>query len=179
MKVMAQKMRRNTGFTLIEVLMTVAIMGLLASMAVPYMRDYTVQARVTEGVQFLGEMRRRIEVDYVDTRALPSEIPGTPPPDGTMFGGPWWSYQTLTGMPEPHDMWERVEYQIKGPFRVLVLRAYRRPEWANSDIGLHLQIKEVGGDRLLLRCVINEDPVRERFVPSSCRDGNADDWTSW
>ncbi|MFM1895220.1 MAG: hypothetical protein RLZZ385_294 [Pseudomonadota bacterium] len=171
--------RHQRGFTLIELLMTVAIMGLLASMAVPFMRDYTVQARVTEGVQFLSEMRRRIEVEYNDTNALPATIPGTPTPSGQLFGGPWWSYSSLTGQAGRHDMWERVEYQIKGPFRVLVLRAYRKPEWANSDIGIHLQIKEVGGERLEMRCVVNNDETRMRFVPSTCRGGSADDWTSW
>lgn len=171
--------RRLRGFTLIEVLMTVAIMGLLASIAVPYMRDYTVRARVTEGVQLLSELRRRVEVAYADTRELPTTLPGTPPATGVIFGGPFWSYQTLMGTAEPHEMWDRIEYQLKGPYRVLVLRARRRPEWGNSDIGIHLQIKEVNDDRLVLRCTVNGDETRMRFTPASCHDGDADDWLSW
>lgn len=42
--------KRQTGFTLIEVMIVVAIVGLLATMALPAYQDYVIRTRVIEGL---------------------------------------------------------------------------------------------------------------------------------
>ncbi|MBL6745620.1 MAG: hypothetical protein ISP88_06880 [Pseudomonadales bacterium] len=76
-------------------------------------------------------------------------------------------------------MLELIEYQPKGPHRVIALRAYRLPEWQNSDISLHLQIKQVDENTLAFRCKVNNTQSRVQFVASSCQDGSVNDWVSW
>ncbi|MGE4534173.1 type IV pilin protein [Halomonas sp.] len=56
--------RRSAGFTLIEMLVAVAIVGILASIAIPAYQKYVKEARVSDGQALLMELTGRLERCY-------------------------------------------------------------------------------------------------------------------
>lgn len=54
------------GFTLIELMIVVAIIGILAAVAIPAYQDYTARAQASEAVNLLGGLKTPI-VDYYQT----------------------------------------------------------------------------------------------------------------
>lgn len=53
-------MRKQQGFTLIELMIVVAIIGILAAVALPAYQDYTARSRVSEGIVLANEAKQTV-----------------------------------------------------------------------------------------------------------------------
>ena len=60
------------GFTLIELMIVVAIVGILAAVALPAYQDYISRSKITEPVSLLDGLRTDINGYYTDKGSLPT-----------------------------------------------------------------------------------------------------------
>ncbi len=64
--------RIQHGFTLIELMIVVAIIGILAAIAIPAYQDYTVRAQVSEGLNLGGGAKTAVTEFFQDRGAWPA-----------------------------------------------------------------------------------------------------------
>jgi type IV pilus assembly protein PilE len=102
---------RRLGFTLIEVMITLAIVAILAVIALPTYRDHIRKSRRAEAQAFLMNVAGRQQQFLIDTRAYAGSIAtavGAPPSDVAAFynvtlvavGGPPPTF-VVTATPRP------------------------------------------------------------------------------
>jgi len=60
------------GFTLIELMIVVAIIGILAAIAIPAYQDYTIRAQVTEGLNLAADLKAAVAEQFAQTGSWPA-----------------------------------------------------------------------------------------------------------
>ena len=76
-------MKKNNGFTLIELMVVVSIIGILASVAMPQYQVYVHRSEVTEALGMAANIRENVTAYYVETLEFPNnnKQAGIPDPD--------------------------------------------------------------------------------------------------
>ena len=139
-------MKKQQGFTLIELMIVVAIIGILAAVAIPAYQDYIVRARVTEGLSLSTAGKTAIS-EYFSSQ-------GTLPTNNTQAGLA--TSQQISG-----NSVDSVEINASG----FIVVTFSTPAIVNKT--LELQPTTSAG-KIVWDCSTGGD-LDAKYRPSSCR----------
>jgi len=69
-------MQHTKGFTLLELMITVAVIAILAGIALPSYNDYVTRSKFVEATGNLGDLRVKMEQYYADNRRYSTDAAG-------------------------------------------------------------------------------------------------------
>lgn len=89
---------KQQGFTLIELMIVVAIVGILAALAIPSYQDYTIRAKVSEGIVMGSGLKTAVADYFLSQSAFPTNNAAMGyTATGTEFAGKYVSAILVTG----------------------------------------------------------------------------------
>ena len=68
------KQRNQNGFTLVELMITIVIVGVLASVAIPLYQANVKRAKASEADAALGSVRTAMRVYYAENGSYPTQV---------------------------------------------------------------------------------------------------------
>ncbi len=159
--------KHHNGFTLIELMIVVAIIGILASLAVSAYQTYTVRAQISEGLEMASGAKVPIVDAYSNDGTAPADRAAAGmTPDPTDTSGSFVSQVDIVA--------GRIDITFSGPRahqaiigQTLSLTPYITPgntvSWRCGNAGVPTGALLQGGANHL------PATVEPRYLPSSCR----------
>lgn len=89
--------KKENGFTLIELMIVITIIGILASLAIPAYQTYTIRAQVSEGLNLAGPVQSAVEEFNFDKGVFPTNNADAALGVATNYRGNYVSAISVTG----------------------------------------------------------------------------------
>jgi type IV pilus assembly protein PilA len=159
------------GFTLIELMIVVAIIGILAAIAIPAYQNYTIRAQVTEGLSLADGWKTAISDFYTNNGTWPTASAVVGNAAGgimEMAGLTTGKYVQSVGLNTPGTV--VITYGLQANANVAAKTLTIRPGLsANNDIIWVCGDAAVpAGDILVVGSNVAGNAVPDQYVPSSC-----------
>jgi type IV pilus assembly protein PilA len=163
------------GFTLIELMIVVAIIGILAAIAIPAYQDYTIRSQVTEGLNLASAVKASVAEYYAQNGAWPTALVGNVA--GSLGYTVQPSGKYVSGVDIPASGTINITYSSVAPFQANnnvngQILSLRPTVSANGDViwtcGYHAI---VGADPPAPAAPAAADAttVTPKYLPSNCR----------
>jgi len=105
---------RDNGFTLIELMIVVAIIGILASIALPAYQSYSIRAQVSEGLSLTSPVKNAVVAFVNDNGAFPIDNSDAALYSATSYAGSYVQSISVSGAVISIQYGNRANAQISG-----------------------------------------------------------------
>lgn len=157
-------MDRFRGFTLMELMITIAIIGLLASIAVPQYGNHVRKAKISGALSTLGVYVKEVQSELMAYGKAPDSVGGIPMQGGTAVFGP--STEYIEGF--------RYDGNVNSDLYWFVVRVTRKvvddPTWHRREI--HFGFTQTSSGAWVAKCG-SWSPgfgMEETYLISGCDD---------
>jgi type IV pilus assembly protein PilA len=151
------------GFTLIELMIVVAIIGILAAIAIPAYQDYTIRAQVSEGLSLVAASKAAVAESFADSGNWPADNTAAGLPAAADIDGKYVSQVAVANGGITITYGNDANTQIAG--KTLGLRPGLS---ASNDVAWQCGAKTMTG-AITLAAAAPVTNVPTRFLPSNCR----------
>ncbi|HEZ4977996.1 TPA: pilin [Neisseria meningitidis] len=157
------------GFTLIELMIVIAIVGILAAVALPAYQDYTARAQVSEAILLAEGQKSAVTEYYLNHGEWPGNNSSAGVASSSTIKGKYVEkVEVAKGVITATMLSSGVNKEIKG--KKLSLWAKRQDGSVKWFCGQPVQRNTAADDGVTADAAANGKKIDTKHLPSTCRD---------